>query len=163
VFEVGIKYVPNQTVCKDLGECKAENPSLEPGVIYEARAKVESPVPWVKPEGHDELWEVFKKVRSQYPGVAINYLYADEDGNVVIQMFDPGGELAPYAIIAILALILTIGIVSLMILKYVTEVTIPTVGKEVPKPPFGGKWLWVVGAVCATAVSVGYLMRSFRK
>ncbi len=161
MFEVGVKLPVGKIVCEGVDKCKDSNPSFELGRVYEIRANITPGTPLTPSDIPHKVWALIAKTREEYPGIIINYLAVSDDGSqITIQVVDQGG----YMIIAyiILAIVVFVG------LHYVLNdlvVLTETVGKHLPTPPTGpaGTAVWVMVALGASAVGLGYLIRSFRK
>lgn len=166
-FEVGVRLRTEEEVltCRSEEECRGKTVELEMGRVYEFRARFESAVPWAKPEGVTQLWEALKAVRREYPGVAVNYIYASDDGReVIIQVFDPKALIAPVIISVIKLLIIFVG---LSVVAYLTYLVVTAVGKEIVQPvtgkvPPAPPWIWYAVGIGGTAVAVGFLIRSIK-
>ena len=131
-IEAGLEYPGEaRTVCTGSpSDCQAVY--LEPGKIYRVEATVEAR----GLRGPEALYEAIKRLYEQYPGVYLSYVRAEQVGKntykVVMEVFDPpvaGYSLAPWALIAILALI----VAALVAAHYVIR-DVQVLVKEVVKP-----------------------------
>ena len=159
-FKLGVYIPATKTVCTDIEQCEQQNPSLEPGKLYEADLTIEPRTPFTPQDTPTKIYNIIQAIRQQYPGVIINYIYISDDGkHVKVQMFDTPG----WRLIAVLILILAIAIVSYTIVNMVIrflDVHLPE-GPPTPKDPYF--WLMIATAITLPAVGVGYLVKQVKK
>jgi len=144
VFEVGVRAPMKTVVCRDVEECKARNPVIELGRIYEIRARANREL------DETRIPEVISAVRRRYPSICINYVRID-GRDIVVQVFDPAPQaLAPITLIVVLALILGILVVGSFFLEKLT-ILVSTAGEEARKIARRYPWLIPVTAIALGA------------
>ena len=159
MFGVGVRIPVSNVVAKCSGdECKNLNITMSMGEIYEARIKVVPKSPISPNDIPSKVYAAISAVRKQYPGVIINYISVSDDGSeVIVQMFDQPPRLGFWMIVAVLALILAILIVSYEIAYMI----IYGGGATSPRSPLF--WAILGAGIALPTFSIAYLVRSFRK
>lgn len=121
---VGVRFPAKKVLCSSETECRNKGPTMKPGVVYEAVIKIGGK--FDPNETMARMYEAIRAVRQRYPGVIINYVAMQTDGQtVIIQMFDTPG----WQLIAVLLLILGILFVAYKITQLVVkwfEISFPT-------------------------------------
>ena len=154
--EVGEKIVMPDSelrkVCEG-DECRGK--PFELGKLYVVKGEVEG---GRLPEDFGgAVWEVLKSVRREYPGVSITYIWVSSDGGEFeVHLFDPQYALFPWAIVAVLVLILGILVAATVLVRVVIwgwEKVKPYVPKPPPMPQTPWFWWAVVGVAGAFAVA----------